>query len=376
MAASIRFVHTADWQIGQQAHFVGGDGGAQLREARLRSILRIGEEARAFGAQFILVAGDVFEHHSIKPETLRKALDALCELGLPVYLLPGNHDPYTPDAIYLSRLWQRECPKNVHVFGSIAPVQNDGVVLLPCPLLERHTFEDVSAHLQADFGPKDCVRIGIAHGGVREVLQGLLGGCERELTNPLSKDLAERAQLDYLALGDWHSYHPIDARTYYSGTHEPTRFKEVDPGNILLVEIAAPGALPEVRRRHIATHRFLQKQFLLNTADDILPFEHFLDQLASKSTTLLELTLEGVLDMPARIRLDELLARTADRFLFLRTHTENLHTLLGEPEKDGLPGDGWLAEVVRRLRPPLENPQKDEDDRALRNLLRFYKDAS
>lgn len=376
MGNPVRFVHTADWQLGQQAHFVSGDGGAQLRESRLRTIRRIGEVAREFKAQFVIVAGDVFEHHSIKPDTVRKALDALGELRLPVYLLPGNHDPYTPDAIYLSRLWLSERHANVHVFGSTEPVLLDGVALLPCPLFERHTFEDASEHLHSDFGPSDCVRIGIAHGGNREILQRILGDSDLEPSNQLPTDLAQRARLDYLALGDWHGTFSVDERTYYSGTHEPTRFKEVDPGNILLVSISEPGATPTVEKKRVATHRFIQKKFLLNSGDDISQIDGFLAEIPDKGTTLLDLTLEGALDMPSRILLDQLIERTGDRFRFLRTHTDGLHTLLGKPDQTGLPGDGWLAEVVRRLRPQENGPLNDEDDRALRNLLRFYKDAS
>jgi DNA repair exonuclease SbcCD nuclease subunit len=375
MPDPVRFIHTADWQLGQQAHFVGGDGGAQLREARLRTIRRIGEEAHEFGAQFILVAGDVFEHHGIRPDTVRKALDALGEIRIPVYLLPGNHDPYTPDAIYLSRLWQRECPSNVHVLGSREPILLDEAALFPCPLFERHSFDDASEHLHAEFGPTDCVRIGVAHGAIREVLQGLIGSSDEELNNPLPIDLAERARLDYVALGDWHSYFPINARTYYSGTHEPTRFKEVDPGRIILVSIPEPGAEPEVRTKSVATHQFTQKEFLLNKGEDVTSLEIFLDGIGSKSTTLLDLELKGALDMPSRILLDQLLERTRDRFCFLRTRTDSLLTLLGEPDQAGLPGDGWLAEVVRRLRPQGGNRLTDEEDRALRNLARFCKEA-
>lgn len=375
MSGPVRFVHSADWQLGQQAHFVGGDGGAKLREARLRTISRIGEEAHKFGAQFIVVAGDVFEHHGIRPETVRRAFDALSEIRLPVYLLPGNHDPYTPDAIYLSRLWQRECPANVFVLGSREPVLLDGAALLPCPLFERHSFEDASEHLHPSFGPADCVRIGVAHGAVREVLQGLLGSAEEDFNNPLPADLAERARLDYVALGDWHSYFRVNSRTHYSGTHEPTRFKEVNPGNILLVSISGQGAAPDVMVENVGTHRFLQKEFLLNGNDDVAALDTYLEGIAAKTTTLIELELKGALEMPARVRLEMLLERTRDRFCFLRTRTDNLHTILGEPDQMGLPGDGWLAEVARRLRPPGGNRLSDEDDRALRNLLRICEEV-
>ena len=65
-------------------------------------------------------------------------------------------------------------------------------------------------------------------------------------TAAASRDRAATARLDYLALGDWHGTRRIDARTWYSGTPEPDRFKANEPGNVLQVDIARAGAEPIV----------------------------------------------------------------------------------------------------------------------------------
>jgi hypothetical protein len=59
------------------------------------------------------------------------------------------------------------------------------------------------------------------------------------------------SHLDYLALGDYHSYTPANhdaaaRRSYYSGTPEVTARDETRSGHALLVKIEAPGVTPNV----------------------------------------------------------------------------------------------------------------------------------
>ena len=56
----MRFLHTADWQIGMKAVQVGKVG-ARVREARLLAINKVAEIARSHSVEFVLIAGDTFE---------------------------------------------------------------------------------------------------------------------------------------------------------------------------------------------------------------------------------------------------------------------------------------------------------------------------
>ena len=55
--------------------------------------------------------------------------------------------------------------------------------------------------------------------------------CPRRRTPPTRStgERAERARLDYLALGDWHGTLEIAPRTWYAGTPEPDRFRANEP---------------------------------------------------------------------------------------------------------------------------------------------------
>lgn len=369
----LRFLHTADWQLGLRARYIPGDAGADVRNARLRTVRRIGELARDRGAEFAVVAGDVFEHHGLKPATVRKTFDVLKEFRLPVYLLPGNHDPYTPDSLYRSELWERNCPENVHVLASPEPVfVRDDAVLLPCPVLERHGFEDPTEHLTAEFGPSGVFRIGVAHGGIREILESIAGDTY-ESNNDIHMDTCHRATLDYLALGDWHGLFEVDNRTRYPGTPEATKFDEKEPGHVLVVEIGEPGAEPVVTPHRVGGLAWRQLEIEIDDDDDLATALGSIEEIPDKADTLLQLWLRGTVDLGLRNRIAaELVAVAEDRFRWVRTRDEGLVTLVRSEDLEDLDREGWVGEVVQALL----DEHGDSATRALRLLYRLHQEVS
>ena len=60
----MKYLHTADWQIGMRVSHVG-EAGARVREERLAAARRVVEAAREGAADFMLVAGDTFEDNGV-----------------------------------------------------------------------------------------------------------------------------------------------------------------------------------------------------------------------------------------------------------------------------------------------------------------------
>src|SRR5690606_13789875 len=113
--------------------------------------------------------------------------------------------------------------------------------VLAAPLTQRQTHVDLTAAFDSLPSSPGLLRIGLAHGSVEGILQEGI-----DSPNPIAQDRATRAGLAYLALGDWHGTKRINERTWYSGTPEQDRYKDNDSGNVLLVEIDTPHALPRV----------------------------------------------------------------------------------------------------------------------------------
>lgn len=356
----VRLLHTADLQIGMPFHWASGDAGAKLRDVRLESITRIGELARAEHVDAVVVAGDFFDANTVDERTVTAACARVREAGVPFIVIPGNHDFCAgPDSVYRRRYFSVSQPSNLIVLAEREPMVLLGgrLVILPAPLTRRHSVEDTTAHITTSFGADvaHVVRVGLAHGDV----VGFNRDDDGRARNFIPADRAAVARLDYLALGDWHGLKRIDDRTWYSGTPEPTGFKENEPGHVLLVTIAAPGAAPQVVPRAIAQTAFSRIARDLHGAEDVARLEAELQGIPRARETVLDLTLTGLVDLTVRTRVEDLLVRLRGELLHLRADCNDLGETVSAEEMEQLVPDGFAKSVATRL---TEQASGDGDD--------------
>lgn len=88
-------VHSSDLHLGADYSL------DQSRSADTLSVLReVLAAAKAAGADLLILAGDTFEHNRQPSELIDRAARTMGEFGAPIVILPGNHDPLTPDSVY------------------------------------------------------------------------------------------------------------------------------------------------------------------------------------------------------------------------------------------------------------------------------------
>lgn len=73
--------------------------------------------AQSENAAMILCTGDLFDTPAPYRDTVEAAVAAFRRAGIPVFLTPGNHDPYTRTSPYFAADWS----ENVHIFTSETP---------------------------------------------------------------------------------------------------------------------------------------------------------------------------------------------------------------------------------------------------------------
>lgn len=270
----MKFIHTSDWQIGRTFRFADDDTLGALQAERLEVIRRLGLLARQEGAAHVLVAGDVYEHETPAERTLHQPIERMRDFAdIQWHLIPGNHDADLPEGVW-ARLARSGLPENVTVHREPGAVLIDAAHkawVLPAVLKRRHILTDLTAYMDEAETPPDALRIGLAHGSV----VGFGGEVESE-HNPVALDRAKRAGLAYLALGDWHGFCQIDARTLYSGTPETDRFTTGGGGGgeALVVTLHGPRAEPEIKRHR--TGRYIWKKLddvVLTSEQDILALD-------------------------------------------------------------------------------------------------------
>src|SRR5208337_788685 len=138
----MRFIHTADWQIGKVFRFVDNATMGLLQEARLGAITRLGELARVHGVRHVLVAGDIYDMEALAPRSLNQPLERMRTFtAIQWHLIPGNHDPHRSNGLW-DQLVRKSLPGNVHIYLAPEPAIFDAesFALLPAPLFHRRAL--------------------------------------------------------------------------------------------------------------------------------------------------------------------------------------------------------------------------------------------
>lgn len=340
----IRFLHSSDLHLGKRFGQFPEGLRNRLTEARHQTLHRLATTARKSGTPLILLAGDTFDSETPAPATIRQALGAMGDEGdLAWVLIPGNHDSRAADELWA--LAAGHLPPNVTLAMEPAPLEvAQGFVVLPAPCTDRRPGRDLTGWMDDAATPDGVVRIGLAHGAVQEF--GEEGA--RDVIDP---DRARKAGLEYLALGDWHGQMRIGARTWYSGTPEPDRFKHDGPGRALLVSVAGPGAEPEVVP--VATGAFdwrIGRLDLLPGSDVAALIDALLPARPLWRQSLVQIVAEGRLRLPERAALAARVAAVAPDFAWLDLRASGLELEVEPDDLDRIDRGGALRQAADALR--------------------------
>ena len=376
----VRLIHTADWQIGKGYGNLAEEAACLLRKARLEAVDRMGAAARKFNAAYVVVAGDLWDSPTLPMDTVHECFDAVGRMGLPVLAIPGNHDHGGADGIWhrpeVQASQQRYAP-NLRLLPRPEPVVLPDLVVLPCPLLRRHSATDATAWLHAfpwDTLPTDRPRLVVAHGSVTSF-------GERVHHNVIAPDQLPTAAVDYVALGDWHGLKQVAPKTWYCGTPEPDCFDKEGSGRrsqVLLVEVER-GGTPHVTPQPTGHFHWHQLKTELSGAEDLRHLQQQVDGCVENRVRrdLLSLDLgHSSLDFASHERYGEWIERLGEQLLVMVRKGsctavptgEHLDALLHRPE------DPLVRSVASQLQQQrLEGPSPEIASKALAELFRIVR---
>jgi len=330
--------------------------------------------AERYEVDAVLCAGDLFDEPLPQPEWWEQVALRLQKRNWknrPVFLLPGNHDPFIAESVWAAdHKFRRMLPDWVHVVDRADfefTLPNDAV-LYAVPCTSKAGQGDPTGSIPKRAVGDERIRIGMVHGSTFDM--------KDRLTNfPIAVDAAVTCGLDYLAIGDTHGfrYVPPDRRhppTIYPGAPEATAFDEKDPGSVAVVF---------VNRRRLATvtpervARWTWEEMTVTTLGQLSALARRTDLDAR----VLRLRVEMMLQAPdyevAQALLEELVGTPArdgkvgildlDR-QGLELDTSNIDTFCADlPEV--------LQSAVRRLKAAAHDP--DKGLAAQRALIHLYR---
>ncbi len=183
-------VHSSDLHVDDAPHQgpYGEDGTTGLRVVL--------NAARTHGADYVLLVGDIFDNNRQSASILEQSAALLRDAGRPVIVLPGNHDPVTPDSVWrrggLDRL------ANLHIIG----ITHACAVHFPGHDLEiwGHAHIDYNNMAPLRSPPARSARwqVALAHGHYEDD-----GAVPLRPSWLISNAEIEATGADYLALGHW-----------------------------------------------------------------------------------------------------------------------------------------------------------------------------
>ncbi|GAA1138311.1 metallophosphoesterase [Ornithinicoccus hortensis] len=349
----VRFLHTADWQIGMTRRWLPAEAQARYAAARVEAVRRIGEVAAEQDCEFVVVCGDVFETNQLSRQTVRRTLEALADVPVPVYLLPGNHDPLDAATIYRSDTFLKYCPAHVVVLDGAGPVTvREGVELVAAPWGSKHPDADLVGQALATVGPADgTVRIVVGHGAV-DLLDPDRHNRAGIALAPVEEALAA-GRIHYVALGDRHSRTDVggSGAVWYSGTPEVTDPREQAPGDVLVVTVG-DGSPPRVDPHQVGTWSFRSLEREITCAADVEALDRELSALPSRDRTVVRVSLRGALGLADHARLEEMLAGHGEVLAALHTWERHHHVAVIADDEDlgDLGWGGFVAAAAEEIR--------------------------
>jgi hypothetical protein len=218
------------------------------------------------------------------------------------------------------------------------------VALLPAPCTTRRPGRDLTEWMDGAATPDGTIRLGLAHGAIQDFSE------EAAASDVIAPDRATKAGLDYLALGDWHGAVAVNARTHYSGTPEPDRFKHDRPGQALMVSIAGPGSLLEIAP--VETASFAWRTIglhLLAGEDSAAALAALLPASAARRQTLLRVAASGRTQLGGRTALATAVAAAEPDFAYLELDEAELATDCDSDDLDQIDRAGALREAAQAL---------------------------
>jgi DNA repair exonuclease SbcCD nuclease subunit len=316
----VRFIHTSDVHLDTSFSGAGipsrlGDRKREAIRATFRAIL---EDARNLPADLLLIAGDLFEHDRVSSDTIEFLRQQLAALdGIPVFISPGNHDPYLHGSPYREDQW----PANVHIFRDeefhSVELADLGVRVTGFGYNRTHVPERPFLKLKPL--PPDAVNLVVAHASEAGRLPS-----GKVNHGPFSIEEIAAKNVHYCALGHYHQQRAVEnpfdgTQVWYSGIPEGRAWEEKGACGYLVGEVSPNGTTVVESRR---CNRFPFATLTLD-CDGFSSREQILDAILQRrgidydASTILRVRLVGALDPRLDLSSSELEERLSGEALHI-----------------------------------------------------------
>jgi DNA repair protein SbcD/Mre11 len=374
----LRLLHTADVHLGAR-HADLGDRAATQRERQFAAFVATIDLALAEKVDLVLIAGDLFDSNVQPRRSVERAaaqLKRLVDARIRIVITPGTHDVFDRASIYRAYDLAALAGAVGSDLVTVLDPDHPEVHLKPLDLIVHGRCFATKRAPHSPLQGLDCAgddraawHVGLLHAAL--AIEGKTDGDDVVVT---AAEIAA-SNLDYLALGHWHSTSKGKAgKTIYaySGAPEPIALDQDRAGNVLLVGLDALDGKKQVsvEERKVGKTRFERIQL---DAATVGSQPGLVSKLAEKADPdlVLDVELMGVRPDELDVHVEEVESELADRFLKVRVRDRSVAPM---PEGPIASPETVLGAFIRDLEARVAEVEAADDEEAageLRDALRL-----
>jgi DNA repair exonuclease SbcCD nuclease subunit len=361
-----KILHTADIHLGRR--FPGlGEKGASQREQVRTTFKNIAALAIDEKVDLVLIAGDLFDCNQQPQrniELVTEQFKLLEKNGIPICLIPGTHDSLDSSSIYTKvnfeerchnlKLFSEEmmsCEEYPHLDLTVYGIPNLGQTPGLSPLKGLKRLTSTKYH------------VAMVHGSL------LIPGKVEEDEELFTAGDIQGSDMDYIALGHWHSTLPCSEKgviSWYSGAPEWLDWGQKTRA-VLLVDISDQGETKVTPRDIGARH---SDEIELDVADikDVIELKSIIQEGAN-TNLLRKIELKGLRDAAFSFDLRELEEEFGNGFFSLRIDDKSSLRLDNISPED-YPDKPLIANFVRMAMREIEEA-RDEEKKIAEDVLQY-----
>jgi exonuclease SbcD len=376
----LRLIHTADVHLGARHNDLGEQASAQ-RERQFAAFKAAIDLAIAEKVDLFLIAGDLFDSN-VQPrrsvERVAAELKRLVAAKIRTVIIPGTHDVFDRASIYraydLPGLAGNGAGED---FVTVLDPEHPSIHLASCNVVVHGRVFATKRAPQSPLKDLDATddqspaawRIGMVHGAI-----AIPGKTDRDEVVITTEEIAA-TNLDYLALGHWHSAQAgkAGAVTYaYAGAPEAVALDQDRAGKVLLVELNERDGAKSVtvEERQVGKTRFERHDLDASAQVSQPALIESLRGLADPDLVL-DVRLVGVRPDALDLDVEEIEAALAPSFLKVRVRDTSLAALTegALPSPDTIAG-AFIRDLEARIA-ELEAAGTDGEAAEQRDVLRL-----
>ncbi len=357
---SFRFIHCADLHLDTPFIGITADNpeiSGTIRESTFEAFSSVVRLSIETGAEFLLLAGDIFDNGRQTVRAVMRFRDMLQELsdsGIRTFMVHGNHDP--AGTAFSAISW----PESVHIFPGSGPQcvnfsAKDGSSISVTG--QSHETASVKKNLAAEFPRRPDTEFRIA------LLHALAGkGSVHAPYAPCTVSQLKQHGFDYWALGHVHNFKILATHPHvvYPGCIQGRSFRETGPRGCVCVNVQ-DGEVMDTEFHPVDSVRWEQADIPINGFNTVDALEQaILDKIESLSVDT-----EG---RPLICRL----ALTGRGALYRTLYRDSTRDELVERLREGLSGTNpfiWLQAIKTFCLPEFDMKERMKGDDFLSRVL-------